>query len=59
LERIQEVVSLVGSLGSISYAEEKAKKYIEKSKKALASFPASEDREDLTSLADLVFARKY
>ncbi len=59
LERIQEVVGLVGSLGSISYAEEKAKKYIEKSKKALASFPASEDREDLISLADLVFARKY
>ncbi len=59
LERIREVVGLVGSLGSISYAEEKAKKYIEKSKKALASFPASEDREDLISLADLVFARKY
>jgi len=59
LERIREVVGLVGSLGSISYAEEKARKYIEKSKKALASFPASEDREDLISLADLVFARKY
>jgi len=58
-ERIQEVVGLVGSLGSISYAEEKAKKYIEKSKKALTNFPATEDREDLTSLADLVFARKY
>ncbi len=58
-ERIQEMVGLVSSLGSISYAEEKAKKYIEKSKKALANFPASEDREDLISLADLVFARKY
>jgi geranylgeranyl diphosphate synthase type I len=59
LERIQEVVGLVGSLGSISYAEQKAKKFIEKSKRALATFPASEDREDLISLADLVFARKY
>jgi geranylgeranyl diphosphate synthase type I len=59
LERIQEVVGLVGSLGSISYAKEKAKKFIEKSKRALATFPASEDREDLISLADLVFARKY
>jgi len=58
-ERIQEVVGLAGSLGSISYAEEKARKYIEKAKKALATFPASEDREDLLSLADLVFGRKY
>ncbi len=59
LEEIREVVSLVGSLGSISYAEEKARKYIERSKRALAGFPASEDREDLMNLADLVFARKY
>ena len=58
-QRIQEIVSLVGSLGSINYAEEKAREYIEKSKKALASFPATEDREDLISLADIIFARKY
>ena len=58
-ERIQEIVSLVGSLGSINYAEEKAREYIKKSKKALANFPATEDREDLISLADLIFARKY
>ncbi len=58
-ERIQEIVGLVGSLGSISYAEEKAKKLIERSKRALSSFPASEDLEDLISLADLVFGRKY
>lgn len=58
-ERIQEIIDLVGSLGSINYAEEKARKYIKKSKKALASFPATEDREDLISLADLIFARKY
>ena len=58
-EQIQEVVGLIGSLGSITYAEEKAKKFIEKSKKVLASFPASGDREDLISLADLVFARKF
>ena len=59
LERIREIVSLVGSLGSINYAEEKAREYIEKSKEALASFSATEDREDLISLADLIFARKY
>ena len=58
-EQIQKIVGLVGSLGSINYAEEKAKEFIEKSKRALAKFPASEDREDLISLADLVFARKY
>ena len=58
-EQIREVVGLVGSLGSIRYAEERAKKFIERSKRALASFPASEDREDLISLADLVFGRKY
>jgi len=58
-ERTQEIIDLVGSLGSINYVEEKARKYIKKSKKALASFPATEDREDLISLADLIFARKY
>jgi geranylgeranyl diphosphate synthase type I len=59
LERIQEIVSLVGSLGSINYAEEKASEYIKKSKKALASFTATGDREDLISLSNLIFARKY
>ncbi len=58
-EKIQETIDLVSSLGSISYAEEKAKDYIEKSKMALSGFPATEDREDLISLADLIFARKY
>lgn len=58
-KQTQEIIDLVGSLGSIKYVEEKARKYIEKSKKALASFPATEDREDLISLADLIFARKY
>jgi geranylgeranyl diphosphate synthase type I len=58
-QRIQEIIDLVSSLGSINYAEEKAKGYIEKSKKALASLPATQDREDLISLAELIFARKY
>jgi len=58
-EQIRETIELVSSLGSISYAEEKASKYIEKSKNALANFPATKDREDLISLADLIFARKY
>jgi len=58
-EQVQEIIDLVSSLGSINYAEEKAKGYIEKSKKALASLPATEDKEDLISLASLIFARKY
>lgn len=58
-ERIRETIDLVRSLGSISYAEEKAREYVEKSKIALSDFPATEDREDLISLADLIFARKY
>jgi len=58
-QRIREIIDLVGSLGSISYAEEKAREHIKKSKEALASFPVTEEREDLISLADLVFARKY
>jgi len=58
-ERIQETIDLINSLGSIKYTEQKAKRYIEKSKTALSNFPATKDREDLISLADLIFARKY
>ena len=57
--QVREVVGLVASLGSISYAEKKAEEYIKKSKKALAVFPDTADKEDLISLADLIFARKY
>jgi geranylgeranyl pyrophosphate synthase len=46
-------------LGAIDYAKEVAEKYIERAKEALASFPASEDREDLISLSDLIFARQH
>jgi geranylgeranyl pyrophosphate synthase len=46
-------------LGAISYAKKLAEKYIERAKKALASFPVSEDREDLISLSDLIFARQH
>jgi geranylgeranyl diphosphate synthase type I len=56
---IQEIVGLVRSLGSVKYAEEKAKNYVKKSKNALSGFPPTEDREDLINLADLIFARKY
>ncbi|HDQ05687.1 MAG TPA: polyprenyl synthetase family protein [Candidatus Bathyarchaeota archaeon] len=58
-EQIQETISLIESLGAISYAKQLAEKYIKKAKKALASFPASEDREDLISLSDLIFARQH
>jgi len=58
-ERIRETVELIDSLGSIDYAKEVAEKYIERAKEALASFPASEDREDLISLSDLIFARQH
>ena len=58
-ERIQETIELIDSLGAIDYAKEVAEKYIEKAKEALANFPASEDREDLISLSDLIFARQH
>jgi geranylgeranyl diphosphate synthase type I len=57
--KTKEIVDLVTSLGSIKYAEDKAKEYIEESKKALTNFSDTEEREALISLADLIFARKY
>ena len=58
-ERIRETIELIDSLGAIDYAKEVAEQYIERAKEALASFPASEDREDLISLSDLIFARQH
>jgi geranylgeranyl diphosphate synthase type I len=58
-ERIRETIKLIESLGAIDYAKQLAEEYIERAKKALASFPASEDREDLISLSDLIFARQH
>jgi len=58
-ETIRETIELIESLGAIDYAKEVAEKYIERAKEALASFPASEDREDLISLSDLIFARQH
>ena len=58
-ERIRETIELIDSLGAIDYAKEVAEKYIERAKEALAIFPASEDREDLISLSDLIFARQH
>jgi geranylgeranyl diphosphate synthase type I len=57
-EQIRETIDLIGSLGAIDYAKKLADKYIKKAKKVLARFPASEDREGLISLADLIFARQ-
>jgi geranylgeranyl diphosphate synthase type I len=58
-ERIRETIELIDSLDAIDYAKKVAEKYIERAKEALASFPASEDREDLISLSDLIFARQH
>jgi geranylgeranyl diphosphate synthase type I len=58
-EQIRATIELIDSLGAIDYAKKLADKYIKKAKKALAKFPASEDREDLISLADLIFARQH
>ncbi len=58
-ERIRETVELINSLGAIDHAKEVAEKYIGRAKEALAGFPASEDREDLISLSDLIFARQH
>ena len=59
LEHIRETTYLINSLGSISYAEKRAREYVEKSRMALAVFPNTEDKEDLISLADLITSRKY
>jgi geranylgeranyl diphosphate synthase type I len=58
-EQIKETIGLIESLGAIDYAKKLANRYIKKAKKALAKFPESEDREDLISLADLIFARQH
>lgn len=58
-KKIRETIELINSLGSIDHAKEAAEKYIERAKEALAGFPATEDREDLLSLSDLIFARKH
>jgi geranylgeranyl diphosphate synthase type I len=58
-EQIRETVELIDSLGSIDHAKEVAEKYIARAREALAGFPASEDREDLISLSDLIFARQH
>lgn len=58
-EQIRETIKLIDSLGAIEYAKKLAEKYIKKAKKALEVFPASEDREDLISLSDLIFDRQH
>jgi geranylgeranyl diphosphate synthase type I len=58
-EKIRETIKLIDSLGSIDHAKQVADKYIKKAKEALADFPATEDREDLLSLSDLIFARTH
>jgi geranylgeranyl diphosphate synthase type I len=58
-EKIRETIELINSLGVIDHAKEVAEKYIRGAKEALAGFPATEDREDLISLSDLIFARKH
>lgn len=57
-EKIKETIALIDSLGAISYAKKMADKYITKSKKALAKFVDGPDKEDLLSLADLIFDRQ-
>ncbi|UCC59140.1 MAG: polyprenyl synthetase family protein [Candidatus Bathyarchaeum sp.] len=58
-EQIRETVEMINSLGAIDHAKEVAEKYIVRAREALAGFPASEDREDLISLSDLIFARQH
>lgn len=58
-EKIRETIELINSLGAIDQAKELAEKHITKAKQALASFPATAEREDLLSLSDLIFARKH
>ncbi|MDG6222631.1 MAG: polyprenyl synthetase family protein [Candidatus Bathyarchaeota archaeon] len=57
-DQIKETIGLIDSLGAISYAKKMADKYITKCKKVLAKFPDCADKEDLLSLADLIFDRQ-
>ena len=58
-EQVKNTIRVIDSLGAIDYAKKLAERYIKKAKKALSRFPDSEDREDLISLADLIFARQH
>ncbi|MCW4030803.1 MAG: polyprenyl synthetase family protein [Candidatus Bathyarchaeota archaeon] len=58
-EEIRGTIKLFDSLGAIDYATQLARNYIERAKDALTGFPPSEDREDLISLSDLIFARQH
>ncbi|MFA5364636.1 MAG: polyprenyl synthetase family protein [Candidatus Bathyarchaeia archaeon] len=56
--QIQQTIKLIDSLGAIAYAKKLADKYIKKSKKALSRFPDCPEKQDLLSLADLIFDRQ-
>ncbi len=56
-EQIRASIELIDSLGSIKFAKKLAETYIKKAKKSLSIFPATEDREALIKLADLIFDR--
>lgn len=57
-EQIKASIELIDSLGSIKFAKKLAENYIRKAKKTLSIFPATEDREALINLADLIFDRQ-
>jgi geranylgeranyl diphosphate synthase type I len=58
-EQIRKTIDLINSLGAINHARGLAKKYIEKSKEALAIFPESKDKEDLINLSHFIFSRQH
>jgi len=57
-EQIKASIELIDSLGSIKFAKKLAENYIRKAKKTLSLFPATEDREALINLANLIFDRQ-
>ena len=57
-EQIKRSIEIIDSLGSIKFAKKLAENYIKKAKKTLSIFPATEDREALINLADLIFDRQ-
>lgn len=56
---IQEVIGIARSLGSIDYATQKARLYVERARQALSAFPPSEAKRDLLDLAEFLTMRKY
>jgi len=58
-DKVEDVIELIQSLGSVDYAAKMAEKFIEKAKSQLTIFPPSANKEVLLNLCDYIISRKY